>query len=190
MKSILFYIIIVLAMIYSCSKREAHNQMNTIISDYTDSYPIGIKNYDYIVRFYKKNRDTILEISQDRIDIDCPSDFSINFIDSTGHKSINIDYRFIKIGNTKINNKLIFIFDTNDSIGKKLYTNKKIKKEEHKIEKVKNYNYPFFPKKRIYKFKNNHLIFLEETDTVILHNSLIRDWSKREMKSMGKMEVL
>ena len=166
-KNKIFYFISLLVMC-SCINIE-ENQINTIITKYIDKYPISIKNYDYIVRFYKKDTDTIFEISQDRIDQNHPSDFLINFIDSTGHKSINIDYKFIKIGNTKINNKLVFIFDTTDSIGVSFYNNLIIKKEEHKIEKNNHLTYPILPKTRIYKFSKNNLIFIEETDTIKFH---------------------
>lgn len=165
MKRNKIFIFMLLLIIYSCTNIGGNSQIDTVITKYTNKYPIGIKNYDYILRFYRKDTDTIFEISQDRIDIVCPSDFLINFIDSNGVKSIDIDYWFVKIGNTNINNKPIFIFDTTDSVGKRLYHNLKIKKQEHEIEEINNFNYPFLPKKRIYKFKNNKLIFLEETDT-------------------------
>jgi len=170
----IFIAILFIILYSSCSENKEDNKINKVVSEYIKKYPIGIKNYDYIVRFYKKDRDTILEISQDRIDMEFPSDFLINFIDSVGNKSINIDYKFIKIGNTNINNKLVFIFDTSDSIGKKLYSNLKIKKEEHIIEEFGYFTYPFLPETRIYKYSNNNLIFLEETDTVKFKGVIIK----------------
>jgi len=164
MKKNKLYLLSLIILFFSCSRIKKNNQLNAIATKYIEEYPIGLKNYDYIIRFYKKNNDTILEINQDRIDVIRPIDFIFNEIDTTDID--NPRHRFIKIGNTKINNKQVFIFDTYDTIGKKLYSNLKIKKEEHKIDEVSHLNYPWIPKTRIYKFKNNNLIFLEEIDTV------------------------
>lgn len=157
--------IILLVLFNSCVKSIENEQIISITAKYIEDFPIGIDNYDYVIRFYKKGNDTILEINQDRIDIDSPLDFLIKqkYI---GKDNGGIENRFIKIGNVKINKKYVFIFDTSDSIGSSFYNLFKLKKSEHKLDKINQFNYPFLPVTRIFKVKGNNLFFDNEVDTI------------------------
>ncbi len=161
----IFSTLILLFIILSCTKSKEDNQIVTIASNYINTFPIGINNYDYVIRFYKKDNDTILEINQDRVDIEYPLDLSIKPVDSNG-KGKNLDYRFIKLGNIKINKKAVFIFGTTDSIGKMFYNHLKLKQSEHEIEEFSQFNYPFLPVTRIFKVRGDKLVFAKEVDTV------------------------
>ncbi len=161
----IFRVIVLLLSVLACKKPKENNQIINIASDYINDFPIGIKDYDYVIRFYKKDCDTILEINQDRIDIYFPLDLSVKLVDSNNNGK-NLDYKFIKLGNTQINKETVFIFGTTDSIGKIFYNRLKLKKSEHEIEDFNQFNYPILPITRIFKVKGDKLIFVKEVDTV------------------------
>lgn len=157
------YILIIYIIIFiGCNKNETRVFKETI-NNYMIDYPINIDNYNYVVRFYKLEKDTIFEINQDRIDFDTPVYFTFNSVEKIGGKKFK---RFIFIGKIYINNKSVFLFDTRDSIGKNFYRDLKIFSNLDTIEKINDLNYPFIPKTRIYKLKNNTITLVEERDTL------------------------
>ncbi len=154
--------ILIIIFIIGCSKNETMDFKETI-NNYIIDNPINIDNYNYVVRFYKLETDTIYEINQDRIDFETPVEFTFNSVETIGGKKFK---RFIFIGKFLINNRSVYLFDTRDSIGKKFYRELEIFSNIDTIERINALNYPFLPKTKVYRLKNNKINFVEERDTL------------------------
>jgi len=153
-------------LLFSCESRDKENDLNNILNVYIESYPIGIKDYYYTVRFYKKNNDTIIEISQDRLNKLYPIDFSLYPVSDSLISPYRINKEIIYQGQLSFKKELICIYDTDNYLGKGFYNEKVLKKSKNEIINYKEFEYPFLPIKRQFIIKNNHISFLKETDTI------------------------
>lgn len=152
MKKIIFLFFI----FFSCGKKDKNN-FKQIISEYIQDYPCNMENYNYTIRFYEKNKDTLFEINQDFETIEYPIS---SFFDTTNNQ------KFEYIGSTYISGKRVKIFDTNKKIGKKLYSDFKIIKDSIKHGIFTRFSYPIIPITKTYKVVNNDICFFYQRNTL------------------------
>lgn len=173
MKKFIFFTALLL--ILSCeNSHNPHTNFKTALDKYIKSYPIEVskyryvKNYNYVSRIYRKNKDTILEIGQDIPSETLPVDFRIIIVDKI-EQSINFQNKEAIYVGYFIRHKrdTIYLFDTKELLGKKLYKSLSINKEDIRPKELLNQlNYPFIPIRDIYKISGNEIELMEKTDTI------------------------
>ena len=114
-----------------------------------------------LLGFNIQNNDTILELGQDRIDVDYPLDFLFNQFDTVNGKA---EKRFVRIGKILLRDDEFFIFDTRDSIGKNFYQGLSIVPVDNIIEEFSIFNYPYLPIAKIYSLKEGKLNLMKDRD--------------------------